>query len=145
VTFGWAGRIGLVLLVGINLTIICTGHDHGTGHTAPHLSVLGEPEEGAHGHDSTHTLSHASDLRATAATLLAATGLETLGLTLADVILALGIGYVHPPFRHRAPRAQQQGRPQTALVPERLPPRPQQLPPDFVRAAGGTPSARADP
>lgn len=36
-------RVLLALLVGLNLTFICQGHDHKGHYTALHLSFLGEP------------------------------------------------------------------------------------------------------
>jgi hypothetical protein len=35
----------LTLLVGLNLSLVCQGHEHGDHITGPHLSFLGEPDE----------------------------------------------------------------------------------------------------
>src|SRR5436190_14137606 len=35
----------LTLLVGLNLSLVCQGHEHGDHVTGPHLSFLGEPDE----------------------------------------------------------------------------------------------------
>jgi hypothetical protein len=35
----------LTLLVGLNLSLVCQGHEHGEHITGPHLSFLGEPDE----------------------------------------------------------------------------------------------------
>jgi hypothetical protein len=106
-----------VLLVGINLTLLCAGHDEGTHHTVPHLTLLGEPDEGAH---DAHALAepHATDPTLTATPLL-----ETLGLSLVDVLLVVGLVLARPALRRAVRRERQPDHPQTTLLPERRPPR----------------------
>jgi hypothetical protein len=106
-----------VVLVGVNLTLLCAGHDEGTHHTVPHLTLLGEPDEGA------HEAHRPSEPRATTPTLLAAGLLETLALALVDVLLVAGLVLARPAWGRAARRDQQPGRPQTILLPERRPPR----------------------
>jgi hypothetical protein len=106
-----------VVLVGVNLTLLCAGHDEGTHHTVPHLTLLGEPAEGAHeAHDRLEP-------RATDPTLTTTPLLETLGLALVDVLPVAGLVLARPAWGRAARRDQQPGRPQTSLLPERRPPR----------------------
>jgi hypothetical protein len=52
-----------VLLAGINLTIVCQGHDHGGHHTGVHLAIAPEPhqegEESVETHAVTSTMPEA--------------------------------------------------------------------------------------
>ena len=47
-------RVLFVLLVGLNLILICQGHNDADHHTGPHLTVLGEPRDASErGSDTT--------------------------------------------------------------------------------------------
>ncbi len=122
---GRAGRIGLVLLVGVNLTLLCAGHDDGDHHTAPHFALLGEPADADHPEaPPIHTIAAPVQRLDTIPILTTASLLDTLGLALLDMILAAGLCYARPPLRRSGRITRHQGRPQTALLPERRPPRP---------------------
>ena len=41
---GWLGQTLLGVLIGVNLTLVCQGHDHEGTHSGPHLAVFGEPD-----------------------------------------------------------------------------------------------------
>lgn len=116
-----AWRIGLLVLVGVNLTLLCAGHDDGTGthRSAPHVALLGEPDEAA------HDIPHRAEPGSTGPTLLTADLLETLGPALADVLLVVGLFGTGPHFHRVAVhRAAPRNGPQTSLRPQRRPPRP---------------------
>jgi hypothetical protein len=106
------------VLVGVNLTLLCAGHDNGTHRLVPHFTLLGEPADAAH-----EPLSRA-EAHLTGPTLLAAGLLETLGPALVDVLLVLSLIGAGPRLRRAAPAAYQSGCPQTSLRPARRPPRP---------------------
>ena len=79
-----------MLLVGLYLTLICPGHDHGGHHSAPHLTVLGEPTDD----DAPVPLQQeAASVPSVAVgpdgiTLAAGSAAETPGLTVAEVVIA---------------------------------------------------------
>lgn len=54
-------RIVLVLLVTLNLTLVCMGHEQADHHTDIHLSFLGEPEHEQASLDSKHSADHAGN------------------------------------------------------------------------------------
>lgn len=133
-TSGIVRRSLLAAWVGVSMTLICQGHDHGDHRIIPHLSILGEPDELHEGdivHDSTieaHTPSGPNGPYrkgdAGASTLLINAPIEpfseiiTIGAAVLDQLPALTHPFSHFSIQEAGAMASQ-----TNMRPEAPPPR----------------------
>ena len=135
-------RIALTLLVALNLTFICWGHDELDHHTEIHLTFLGEPEHEAHGVGSTTYPSHGRLLvpdanllpeRALVALpVLLHTQIASLAATNSQgghsvetmsIVLVLGAANISKSSRYLSRAERLRLRPQSALPPPIPPPK----------------------